>query len=326
VNYQNPNDALRQEATAFDTQIEERVANGHIPDLRLAEPCDYFKNNSWRRPEFVKLDFGEQCEIIQKSIINFLARPAREIRILEVGCGPGYLSLELARCGFNVTGLDISAGCVAIATRYADQDPWKSQRGSLEYIVGDFNTLGILKEESFDVVVFLGALHHFPDQSATLERAKLLMRTGGLVIAHEPVRDRMTRGNAAFVLLLSTLLSLSGKFYKSYEPSTDRSQLLAAVEDLYEGLRYEDGKGGKTQSVNDNEAGYTQMYPELCRLFRQELFQWRYAFFHEVIGGLRFSEEDNAQAAQFLREMDRILVETGALSATEFLFVGRKVS
>lgn len=48
---------LAQEARAFDCQIEERIANGHVPYLRLTMPCDYFYNNSWRRPEFVKLDF-----------------------------------------------------------------------------------------------------------------------------------------------------------------------------------------------------------------------------------------------------------------------------
>ena len=68
------------------------------------------------------------------------------------------------------------------------------------------------------------------------------------------------------------------------------------------------------------------MYPELCNLFKQERFEWRYAFFHEFIGGLRFDEETNVRTAQFLREMDRILVETGVLDATEFLFVGRKVN
>ncbi len=41
---------LYQEAEAFDSQIEERIATGHIPDIRLTAPCDYFYNNSWRRP------------------------------------------------------------------------------------------------------------------------------------------------------------------------------------------------------------------------------------------------------------------------------------
>lgn len=326
MNHPRISDDLHQEAEAFDSQIEERIANGHIPDIRLAEPCDYFFNNPWRRPAYVKLDFGEQFEVIRDSIAGLLIKKPNEIRVLEVGCGPGYLSLELARNEFNVVGLDISEKCVEIAEKYAAQDPWKAQRGSLEYISGDFYTSPKLGNDSFDVVVFLGALHHFPDQTATLGRARELIRTGGLVIAHEPVRDRVTPGNAAFVQLLSTLLSINNNFYKRQEISVEREQLLKGVDKIYNSLRYENEDGEKVQSINDNEAGYAEMYPELCRLFKQERFEWRYAFFHEFIGGLRFDEETNTKTAQFLREMDRILVETGVLNATEFLFVGRKVN
>ena len=316
---------LHQEAEAFDSQIEERIANGHIPDIRLTEPCDYFYNNPWRRPAYVKLDFGEQFEVIRDAIADLLAKQNDEIRILEVGCGPGYLSLELARSGFNVVGVDISEKCVEIATQYAEEDPWKNERGSLEYFSGDFHSTPKLKKSSFDVVVFLGALHHFPDQAATLGRAKELLRADGLVIAHEPVRDRVTPGNAAFVHMLRSLLSINNNFYTKHEISVERKELLGEVDKIYNSLRYENEDGEKVQSINDNEAGYAEMYPELCRLFKQERFAWRYAFFHEFIGGLRFDEITNAKTAQFLREMDRILVETGVLNATEFLFVGRKV-
>jgi 2-polyprenyl-3-methyl-5-hydroxy-6-metoxy-1,4-benzoquinol methylase len=317
---------LRLEAEAFDSQIDERIENGHIPDLRLSKPCDYFYNNSWRRPAFVKLDFVEQFDVIREAIDNCLGTPPSELRILEVGCGPGYLSLELARSGFNVVGLDISERCIEIALEFAKQDPWVSQRGSLDYIAGDFYSSDRLEYETFDIVVFLGALHHFPDYLATIQRAKNLIKHNGLIIAHEPVRDRCTLGNAAFVHLLITLLSINKNFYIYQDLSTDRNQLLADVNKIYNSIRYESEDGEKIQSVNDNEAGYAEIYPQLRSMFKQERFEWRYAFFHEIIGGLRFNEEDtNAHVAQFLREMDRILVETGVLNATEFLFVGRKV-
>ena len=317
---------LHQEAEAFDSQIDERIANGHIPDLRLTVPCDYFYNNPWRRPAYVKLDFVEQFELIRDAIVSRLGGSPGNLRVLEVGCGPGYLSLELARSGFNVVGLDISERCIEIASQFAKQDPWIEQRGSLDYLAGDFYSSPGLEDEAFDVVVFLGALHHFPDQVATIQRAKNLLKPNGLIIAHEPVRDRVTRGNAAFVHLLSSLLSINKNFYKHQDLSVDRDRLLAEIDKVYNSLRYESEEGEKVQSVNDNEAGYAEMYPQLSSIFKQERFEWRYAFFHEFIGGLRFDEDDtNAQVAKFLREMDRILVETGVLNATEFLFVGRKV-
>ena len=317
-------DNLAQEAQAFDSQIEERIANGHVPDLRLTTPCDYFYNNSWRRPEFVKLDFVEQFELIRDAINRLTGRRAAEVRVLEVGCGPGYLSLELARSGFGVVGLDLSSKCIEIAQQVADSDPWKGERGALRYIAGDYLCHPELQSESFDVIVFLGALHHFADQRAIQQRARELLKPGGLILVHEPVRDRVEKRSAAFALMLSTLLSLGGNFYKDVPLCNESSAIEAEVERLYNSLRYESDDGSNLQSVNDNEAGYAEMYPLLTEFFEQEHFEWRYAFFHEFIGGLRYSESTNGRVACFLKEMDRILVNTGALPATEFFYVGRK--
>jgi hypothetical protein len=103
--------------------------------------------------------------------------------------------------------------------------------------------------------VFLGALHHFPDQAATLGRAKELLRADGLVIAHEPVRDRVTPGNAAFVHMLRALFSINNNFYTKHEISVERKELLGEVDKIYNSLRYENEDGEKVQSINYNEAG-----------------------------------------------------------------------
>jgi hypothetical protein len=89
-------------------------------------------------------------------------------------------------------------------------------------------------------------------------------------------------------------------------------------------MRYELEDGSKAQSVNDNEAGYAEMYPALQRFFPQLKFEWRYSFFHEFIGGLRFSEAQNFELARYLRDIDKTLCELGVLQATEFFYVGKK--
>jgi 2-polyprenyl-3-methyl-5-hydroxy-6-metoxy-1,4-benzoquinol methylase len=315
---------LELEAQAFDSQIEERIANGYIPDLRLAKPCNYFYNNSWRRPEFVKLDFVEKFDLIHAALTKFLNRTPANSRILEVGCGPGYLSLELARNGFQVIGLDLSAKCIEVASSYADADPWKTERGALSYIAGDYFSSPELQVDSFDAVVFLGALHHFPDQNETLKRARRLLKPGGLILANEPVRDCVTRGNAAFAYMLQTLLSLNNNFHQRQPLVTEMQSIEREVERTFNTLRYEGENGESLQSVNDNESGYAEMWPQLSTLFQQEHFEWRSAFFHEFIGGLRFDEDTNGRVAKFMREMDRVLVSTQVLTPTEFFFVGRK--
>ena len=315
---------LSQEADAFDGQIQERIDNGHIPDLRMCEPCDWFINNPWRRPAYVKLDFGEQFELIRDAIVQSIDAPIKNIRILEVGCGPGYLSLEMARAGFQVTGLDLSPKCIEVAKQIAGTDPFALQRGDLRYLAADFFTEASLVAGTFDAIVFLGALHHFPNQVQTLNRVVDLLKPGGVVVVHEPVRDRVTRGNVVFVHMLRVLLSLQNGFFKKYLIPIDDEMRELEFAQLFNEMRYETENGENVQSVNDNEAGYAEMRPELDARFESLFFEWRYAFFHEFIGGLRFEDALNVELATYLREIDRELCKLGALSATEFFYVGRK--
>jgi len=315
---------LAAEAHAFDRQIEERIANGHIPDLQRCVPCDWFYNNPWRHPKYVQLDFGEQHELIRDAIRAHAPVSKGRSRVLEVGCGPGYMSLELARSGFDVTGVDLSSKCIEVARQFAAEDPDKQTRGPLRYLATDFIAGTELQVGSFDAVVFLGALHHFPDQERILGRVSELLKPGGIAVVHEPVRDRVTKGNAVLVHLLRVLLSAQGGFYKQYPIPADAGAAAAQFEQLYTEMRYETEAGENVQSVNDNEAGYEQMYPVLRAKFAELQFSWRYAFFHELIGGLRFKDEVNFALARYLRDIDAELCRQGVLSATEFFFVGRK--
>jgi SAM-dependent methyltransferase len=318
-------DALQQEAAAFDRQIDERIAAGHVPDLRRAPPCDWFYNNPWRHPDYVKLDFGEQFELIARAIEEHRPRGERAARVLEVGCGPGYLSLELARRGFDVTGLDLSDRAIHHARRTADDDPWKATRGALEYVVGDLLEWGA-PNGGFDAVVFLGALHHFPDQDAVMRKVQALLAEDGLVIAHEPTRDRATLGNALLLQLLRQVLAAGGGYFQALSIPPDIAAHEAQAERLYREQRYETEEGDKLQSINDNEAGFREMTAALDGHFARVSCQDRYAFFHELIGGLRFDQRKNAELARFLRDADGLLCRHGVLSATEFMYVGRKRS
>lgn len=312
------------EAHAFNSQIEERIKNGHIPDLRYTEDCDYFYNNVWRRRAYVQMDFGEIFQLISSSIESNARREKGDVRVLEVGCGPGFISLELARAGYNVIGLDLSPECINVAKTFADKDPHRNERGSLTYLSGDFFALEELEPCKFDVIVFVGALHHFADQGRVMSRVSQLLREAGLIIAHEPTRDRVTKQNAAFVHFLKVLLSLNNGFFEKHPMALNREVLEQSVQVTFQKMRYELDSGQKAQSVNDNEAGFSEMYPALTRNFRQIEFKERYAFFHEIIGGLRFSEDANVSLARYLKAIDEYFCELGLLHPAEFYFVGAK--
>jgi SAM-dependent methyltransferase len=311
------------EAEAFDKQIQERVAAGHIPDLRCTKECTYFYNNTWRHPDYVRLDFGEQFELIRKAIGDYAEAQGEMPRVLEVGCGPGYISLELARNGFDTTGIDLSKACIGIAKDFANKDPWHDTRGPLHYVCGDFCAENLLPAQSFDAVIFVGALHHFSDQEKVGKRINTLLKQNGLIIVHEPTRDRVTRGNATFIHLVRLLLSKGGGFYKNIEIPENFEVHLAEIGAIFSEMRYENQSGENVQSVNDNEAGFLEMNKMLQNHFVQLCFQERYAFFHELIGGLRYEQSINSKLAGYLRDVDAELCRLGVLQPTEFFYVGR---
>lgn len=314
---------IHGEADAFDRQIAERIANGHIPDLRRVVDCDYFYANPWRRKAYVDLEFGHLFRRVDAAIKQHC--PAIEnarLRVLEVGSGPGYLSLELARAGYDVTGIDVSTGAVAIAKKVADEDPWKAERGPLRYLAEDFHTTEELQVGSFDVLVFVGALHHFPDQNGVGRRVETLLKPGGIVIAHEPTRDRISEGMLDLHHLIRVLLSVGGGYYEQIAIPENETQRQAAFSKLKKEVEFLDEDGDKLQSPNDNEAGYVEMRQMLSR-FDCVVEEDTYSFFHEVIGGLRFDDETNVKLARYLRDVDERLVKNKILPAYEFFFVGR---
>ena len=322
----NMND-LEKEAEAFDAQIIERVKNGHVPDLRRVKECDYFVNNPWRHPDYVKLDFGYLFEKIKSAIEEHTSSSkSGMLKVLEVGCGPGYISLELARSGYDVTGVDISDQALNVARELAETEPWKRDRGPLQYVNRDFLLKDSFRENTFDAVVFLGALHHFPRQKEVGEQVFRILKDGGIIIAHEPTRDRITEGAVELGMLVRTLLSVGGGYYKQIGVSESDEKHQQQIDELKRDIEFITEGGDKVQSPNDNEAGYAEMHEMLSGRFNRIVEEDTFSFFHEVIGGLRFDQQTNSILAKYLRDTDKRLVEKGIMPAYEFFFVGRKDS
>jgi SAM-dependent methyltransferase len=105
------------------------------------------------------------------------------MRLLDVGCGPGTLTVDLARHvgpSGHVVGVDISESVVAEATAHAAG----SGAGNVTFRAGDFRVLG-LPESSFDVVHAHQVLQHLQDPVAALAAMGRLARPGGIVAARD---------------------------------------------------------------------------------------------------------------------------------------------
>lgn len=98
---------------------------------------------------------------------------------LEVGCGPGWLTLAMAQQGADAHGIDISRDAIQIARDYYDSIR-DTVSGHASYEVADLNRI-TLPPEKYDVVVGKGVLHHLPEAAHLLDQIACTLKPGGLV-------------------------------------------------------------------------------------------------------------------------------------------------
>jgi ubiquinone/menaquinone biosynthesis C-methylase UbiE len=103
----------------------------------------------------------------------FAALDGQGGRLLEVGCGIGVDSIQLARCGFDVTAVDLTESALAVAREFAER-----RRVTIDFRLGNAEGLDF-PDASFDVVYSFGVLHHTPDIEAAVEEVRRVLRPGG---------------------------------------------------------------------------------------------------------------------------------------------------
>lgn len=99
-------------------------------------------------------------------------------RVLEVGCGPGRLSILLARRhGLDVTGIDLDPAMIQRARANAAR-PEGGDQHRPPFLVGDVSSLAF-PDGSFDLVVSTLSMHHWADPGAGLAEIGRVLRAGG---------------------------------------------------------------------------------------------------------------------------------------------------
>ena len=122
--------------------------------------------------------------------------------VADLGCGDGYLTVELSRFA-RVIAVDKSDAALARARQLAERLDRRrlgaggTRLGNVEWKRGELEKLP-LKDASVDVALLSQALHHAADPSKALAEAARILRPGGRVLLlelrrHEEewVRDRL---------------------------------------------------------------------------------------------------------------------------------------
>ncbi len=319
-NMEIKNQGLEDEARAFDIRISERVRAGFIPDLRRAVKCDYFYKSFWREPQFIALYLGRINEVYLELLGRYCKRGAE---ILDVGCGAGYMSLELARNGYHVDAFDISSASIREAEDVLRENTYTEGFGSLRYSVAPLHEV----RGEFDVVLFSVSLHHMTDMPGALDKARSLLRPGGHLLCYEPCHDRWTKGDAAQVALIRGLLALTGFWYAPEEIKPqlfDEAGLESLVADIHEEYVEERDKHELGQSPHDNEASGSEMLLALRERFTELETRPGHSFIYRLLGGIRATDAVTYELAEFIAAYDRFAVKVGNLNPNGFYFIGQK--
>jgi ubiquinone/menaquinone biosynthesis C-methylase UbiE len=94
-------------------------------------------------------------------------------RLLEVGCGIGVDSIQLAKCGFDVTAVDLTESALQVAKEFAAR-----RDVNINFQLGNAERLEF-PDASFDVVYSFGVLHHTPDIQKAVAEVRRVLRPGG---------------------------------------------------------------------------------------------------------------------------------------------------
>jgi SAM-dependent methyltransferase len=114
--------------------------------------------------------------------------------VLDVGCGPGTITIDIARrvAPGRVVGLDAAADAVAAAQEAAAE----AGVANLTLAVGDVYALEHA-DDAFDVVHAHQVLQHLADPVAALREMRRVCRPGGVVAARDSIYRAMSWHPAA---------------------------------------------------------------------------------------------------------------------------------
>ncbi|PLR82729.1 class I SAM-dependent methyltransferase [Bacillus sp. V33-4] len=111
----------------------------------------------------------------RKDIVPFIEKHLEPgSTVCDLGCGDGYSAIKLAKAGFTVTGVDVSAEMVETAETNANGT-------SAEFLKADISRLPYA-DSSFTAAVAINSLEWTENPLAVLCEAKRIVKSDGLAV------------------------------------------------------------------------------------------------------------------------------------------------
>jgi ubiquinone/menaquinone biosynthesis C-methylase UbiE len=154
------------------------LASGDDPSVRedearLQEVLRHRKENFETHGDVRQLVPGRSWAAWARALGHLL--PALDV--VDIGCGDGYLTLEMARWARSVIGIDRSEPVLERAEALAA----RRHVTNVQWMKGDISRLP-LGDASIDVALLSQALHHAADPKVAVAEATRILRPGGRLL------------------------------------------------------------------------------------------------------------------------------------------------
>lgn len=136
----------------------------------------FYRTFAWAYPLLIEAPIEERCDFIQTCFTAAGVPPGS--RLLDVGCGPGQYSLELARRGYQVTGMDASPDFIQLASCQA-----ATESLPVTFLEGDL--LSLPNTATYDGILCRGVLNDLCEdaqRNQVLPTLAHAIRSGGLLL------------------------------------------------------------------------------------------------------------------------------------------------
>lgn len=175
---------VAQEPEGF-IDVKELIAAGDVQaHLRRAEA--YFKNMSLTSGEMRKPFMGSDAAQLVPLLGVMLSHLEfyEGVRILDFGCGTGWLSQSLALMGAEVIAVDASATALRLA-RENTESRYPELKGRIRYAEFDGEHLDVGNGE-IDRVVCMDSFHHVPNPKPIISEFERVLVSDGRAVFSEP--------------------------------------------------------------------------------------------------------------------------------------------
>jgi 2-polyprenyl-6-hydroxyphenyl methylase/3-demethylubiquinone-9 3-methyltransferase len=124
-----------------------------------------------------KASFKDRLQIFTEAVQNTTKVPAK---ILDFGCGPGIIAMQLGRLGYDVVGLDGSAEMVHMSQSRTDKEGLKNVR------FAHSEAGAALPRQEFDTIVCSSVVEYVPEDMALISNLVASLKPNGYLLMSVP--------------------------------------------------------------------------------------------------------------------------------------------